>query len=146
MHDDKIFGPEKSIKPALKAAPFAIFAGLAFVIPYTFLAFAFGVEFPSLVGSLIGLVLVVFAATKGFLMPKDTWDFGASDTWEPDWRSVTIIEESSAEESSIGSVRAWIPYVIIAVILVISRLFSAGFHFLHEDNNFQRQEYFRHGS
>jgi lactate permease len=78
----KFFGRERSIKPALEAAPFAIFAGAAFVIPYILIASFIGPELPSLVGALIGLPIVVIAAQKGFLVPKRVWDFEDKSKWE----------------------------------------------------------------
>jgi len=120
----KFFGSEKSIKPALKIAPFAIFAGLSFTIPYLLIAALLGPELPSLLGGLIGLVIVVTAAGKGFLIPKETWDFVPREQWEDDWKSKTI--QGSMEEGSMPLLKAWIPYVVIALLLVFSRVPAIG--------------------
>ena len=34
---------------------------------------------------LIGLAIVMFAASKGFLVPKDVWDFPPRERWSPRW-------------------------------------------------------------
>ena len=47
------------------------FAGLAFTIPYALTGIFLGAEFPSLIGALVGLPIVIFAAKKRFLVPKD---------------------------------------------------------------------------
>lgn len=47
-----------------EAVPFALFAGLAFTIPYALTGLLLGPEFPSLLGALIGLAIVVPAAKK----------------------------------------------------------------------------------
>ncbi|SMB94378.1 lactate permease [Desulfonispora thiosulfatigenes DSM 11270] len=120
----KFFGKERSIKPALEAAPFAIFAGLAFVIPYIITAALLGPEFPSLVGAIIGLPIVLFAAQSGFLVPKKTWDFPDKSEWEEDWKSV--IDTGDIGESKMSLFKAWIPYVLIALILVITRIPALG--------------------
>ncbi|NQT60785.1 MAG: L-lactate permease [Bacteroidetes bacterium] len=120
----RFFGAEKSIKPALKIAPFAIFAGLSFTIPYLLIAALLGPELPSLLGGLIGLVIVVTAARKGFLIPGDTWDFPMEEKWEDDWKSRTI--QGSMEEGTMPLLKAWVPYVVIALLLVLSRVPAIG--------------------
>ena len=112
----KFFGKEKSFKPALQAAPFAIFAGAAFVVPNILINFIFGYEFSSLVGSLIGLLIVVPAAKKGFLIPKTVWTFGEKD------EAVEHRLEQVQSSKKLSSVRAWMPYIIITCILLATRL------------------------
>ena len=65
--------------------PFALFAGVAFVVPYAITGILMGPEFPSLLGGLIGLAIVTFAARKGFLIPKKTWDFAEREDWPAEW-------------------------------------------------------------
>jgi len=120
----KIFGKNKSIRPALEVAPFAIFAGLSFMVPYTLIAIAFGPELPSLVGAFIGLGIVVFAAKKGFLVPKKTWDFPEKSLWNKNWMSNS--DTGQIVESKMPLYKAWAPYFLIAVILVITRIPAFG--------------------
>ncbi len=116
----KFFSKEKSFKPAFEVLPFAIFAGLCFTIPYTLIACFLGPEFPSLLGALIGLPIVIFAAKKGFLIPKKQWNFPDQNEWDESWKST--VEATKPKESNLSLIRAWLPYIIIAVILVITRL------------------------
>lgn len=120
----KFFGKERSIKAGLAAAPFAIFAGLAFVIPYSITAWTLGPEFPSLVGALIGLPIVLWAAKNDFLTPKTPWDFPDKSEWEEDWKSV--IDTGDVGEVKMPLAKAWTPYVLIALILVITRIPALG--------------------
>lgn len=123
----KIFGKNKSFKEAFEVAPFAIFAGLSFVIPYLLIAIFFGPELPSLLGSLISLVIVVSAARKGFLCPKNIWDFEPQDKWDSKWKSdneVAITESNN--DKSMSLLKAWTPYLLVSLILVISRVSSFG--------------------
>jgi lactate permease len=120
----KFFGRERSIKPALEAAPFAIFAGAAFVIPYILIASFIGPELPSLVGALIGLPIVVIAAQKGFLVPKRVWDFEDKSKWEEDWKA--SIDTGAMVESKMSLVKAWTPYILIAIILILTRVPQIG--------------------
>ena len=121
----KVFGGEKSFKPALEIMPFAIFSGLSFAVPYFLVAVFLGPELPSLVGSLIGMVIVITAAKKGFLMPKNVWQFPEKTTWEPDWKSTLEIPEQKIK-SDMSTVRAWLPYIIIALILIVTRVPALG--------------------
>jgi lactate permease len=120
----KIFGKKKSIRPALEAAPFAIFAGICFMVPYTLIAVLFGSELPSLVGAFIGLGIVVFAAKKGFLVPKKTWDFPEKSLWSKQWMSNS--DTGQMVESKMPLYKAWAPYLLIAIILVVTRIPAFG--------------------
>ncbi len=120
----KFFGKERSFKPALEVIPFALFSGFAFVIPYAATAMLFGPELPSLVGAFTGLAIVITAARKGFLMPKTIWDFPGESEWENNWKANIIIEEN--EEGNYSLIKVWLPYIIIAVILLITRIPSLG--------------------
>jgi len=110
----RVFGSEKSLKSAIAVLPFAIFAGLSFSIPYVLIAAFFGYEFPSLLAGLIGLVITVFFAKRKFLIPKTVWKFDEG----------TIIEEKSHKRMNL--LLAWLPYVLIALILVITRVPALG--------------------
>lgn len=120
----KVFGKEKSFKPALEVLPFAIFSGLVFSVPYVVVAAVFGYEFPSLLAALFGLVITVIAAKKKFLIPKTTWGFAPESEWRDDWRAKTELEK--AKPSKMPLILAWTPYVLIAAVLVITRIPELG--------------------
>ena len=120
----KIFSPDKSFKPALQAAPFAIFTGLSFTIPLLLTSIFIGYEFASLTASLISIALTIVAAKKGFLVPKETWGFGSSSNWDKSWFATS--EVSPAKNSDMPLIKAWIPYLLIAVILLITRIPQLG--------------------
>ena len=120
----KFFSKEKSVKPALQALPFCMFAGIAFAVPYVLINIFVGYEFPSLFGSLIALVITVIAAKCKFLTPKKVWHFGDESTWEDGWRATVPL--APPKESKMGLIKAWIPYVLIAVILVATRIPALG--------------------
>ncbi len=124
MITTKVFGKEKSFKPALKAAPFAVFAGLTFSVPMLLITLTLGHDFASLIAALISICLTVLAAKKNFLCPKEVWDFGDKKDWDPDWLAVQKVE--SPKESSMSVLKAWLPYVIIALVLVVTRVPQLG--------------------
>ena len=124
MMTTKFFSKEKSFKPALEAAPFALFSGLSFTVPMLIITKFIGYEFASLLGALISIAVSVIAAKKGFLVPKKTWDFGPSEKWEDEWHATCKV--SPVAESDMPLLKAWVPYVLIAAILVITRIPQLG--------------------
>ena len=119
----RFFGRSKSWSEGLAIAPFAIFAGLCFVIPYAAAGVFLGPEFPSMIGALVGLVLVVPAAKVGFLLPKTSWDFADAKDWPVHWMGsiqIKLDELTSKAPMSVGL--AWFPYVLLAGLLVLSRV------------------------
>ena len=120
----KFFGKERSVKPALEALPFALFAGLCFTVPYLLISVFLGYEFPSIFGALIGLVLTVLAAKKGFLVPKRVWSFADKSEWDESWKASHAPAEP--KPSNMSLIKAWLPYVLIAVILILTRIPALG--------------------
>lgn len=122
----RYFGENRSFKEGLKVWKFALFAGIAFTLPYYLIAILLGPEFPSLIGALIGLFIVVPAAKAGFLVPKkeDTFTFENRDQWEEDWigRANNEPAREQNNQKRISLVMSWIPYVLVAAILVITRI------------------------
>ncbi|RCV91570.1 L-lactate permease [Billgrantia montanilacus] len=118
----KFFGANKSWKEGLSIAPFALFAGVAFVVPYMLAGVLLGPEFPSMIGAGVGLAIVVPAARKGFLIPKDVWDFPDANSWPDAWIGKLVIKtEDIVGKTPITTFMGWLPYVLLAVILVASR-------------------------
>jgi lactate permease len=118
----KFFGANKSWKEGLSITPFALFAGVAFVVPYMLAGVLLGPEFPSMIGAGVGLAIVVPAARKGFLIPKDVWDFPDAKSWPDEWIGKLVIKtEDIVGKTPITTFMGWLPYVLLAVILVASR-------------------------
>ncbi len=117
----RYFGQRKSWREGLEVWKFALFAGLAFTIPSTLTVFILGPEFPSLIGGLVGLAIVVLAAQKGFLTPKQTWDFPPTEAWEDGWMG-SFRPVMNSEVQGMTLFKAWIPYVLVGFFLVLSRL------------------------
>ncbi|WP_428774460.1 L-lactate permease [Vibrio sp.] len=118
----RFFGKNRSWTEGLSILPFALFAGLSFTIPYALTGVLLGPEFPSLVGGLFGLAIVVTAARKGFLVPKQSWDFRPESEWPAEWLGTLKMELDDNKGKPMGLALAWLPYVLLAVILVLSRV------------------------
>ncbi|NLW04910.1 MAG: L-lactate permease [Pseudomonadaceae bacterium] len=121
----RFFGKEKSWKAGFAILPFALFAGLAFTIPYTITGVFLGPEFPSLLGGLIGLAIVTTAARFNFLTPKKSWDFASAKEWPAQWLGSIEIKIDNATSKPMSNARAWTPYILVGVLLVISRIFPS---------------------
>ena len=121
----RFFGKNRSYREGLEAAPFAIFAGFVFVIPYVAVAWLLGTpEFPSLIAGLVGLPVVVTAARKGFLAPRTVWTFASEEQWPPSWSGTVRMTEGP--KKSMPQWIAWMPYVVIAALLVLTRFPGLG--------------------
>ena len=116
----RMFGKNKSGKEAFAALPFALFTAVVFDVVFLALAFFFGPEFPSLIGAIVTLAIVIFAARAGFLCPKKTWDFEPRSEWDASWLSKQEVKQDV--DNGMSAVLAWVPYVLIALILVGTRL------------------------
>ncbi|MGP1387588.1 MAG: L-lactate permease [Thainema sp.] len=143
------FGVRRSWRDGLAAWKFALFAGLAFTIPYTLTAVFLGPEFPTLIGGLVGLGIVIPSAKRGFLVPKQTWDFPPPDQWSDSWSNQAelpneqphkLLNQQSAETSqsscdvrfqlapiserrpqTMPALLAWLPYILLGAILMLTR-------------------------
>ncbi|MGQ1837890.1 L-lactate permease [Kocuria turfanensis] len=116
------FGPERRFRDGLAVWPFALYASVAMTVPYVLVARFLGPEFPSLFGGLIGLVLVMFTSSRGFLMPKDTFDFGPRKAWLDRWTGTIEPTKAADVSTHMSLVRAWAPYVLMAALLVATRV------------------------
>ena len=119
----RFFGKSRSLAEGIRVWPFALFSALAMTVPYFAAAYFLGPEFPALVGSMAGLVIVVSAARAGFLIPKadEAWDFDKKESWPAEWTgSVEVTDVTHG--GSMSLIKAWMPYVVVAALLLSSRL------------------------
>ena len=127
----RFFGKNKSVREGLEVWPFALFASIALTLPYVLVAKFLGPEFPSLLGALIGLATVVAVVKRGWLVPKgEPWNFLPRSEWESGWTGAVEVDlksDQAGESAKIGAFAAWLPYVLVAGLLVVSRLSSLPF-------------------
>lgn len=123
----KFFGAKRSFREGLAIWPYAIFAGFCFIVPYVFIAVLLGPEFPTILGSLIGLLILIISTKAGFLVPKETWDFPDKSTWLKEWNGSIAVKENPVS-NNMTLLKAWLPYVLIALLLVLTRIRSWPFY------------------
>jgi lactate permease len=132
----RFFGEKRSIKPALEVLPLTLFAWASFAVPYWLTAYFLGPEFPGLIGAMVGLFVTVGALKAGFFHPDDEWEFGPQEGWPDHWIGDIQPGEGGvgAGTSRDGTVtadgghvtmplwKAWTPYALVAVLLVVTRV------------------------
>ena len=124
----RFFGPERSLLAGLRVWRFALFAAFAITIPYLVVAHVLGPEFPSIVGGLVGMAIVIPAARARLFVPKEAapWDFGPRASWEREWTGTLTFSGSESSGRSMPLVTAWAPYLLIALLLVVTRVPALG--------------------
>jgi lactate permease len=118
------YGGNRRFSDGLGVWRFALFAAFAMTVPSVLYNYFLGVEFTSLLGGLTGLVVVVLAARKGFLMPERTWDFPPREDWLARWSgglAPGVGETAPAGGRRVGLLAAWAPYLLVAALLVATR-------------------------
>jgi len=118
----RFFGARRSFREGLLVWKFALFAGVVFTLPYLLVARLLGPEFPSIVGGLIGLLIVVPAARRGFLLPREAFQFEPREQWQPEWISeLQDVHENERTDAGISLLRSLAPYIVVVLLLVITR-------------------------
>lgn len=92
-------------KEFFEALPFALWSGLAFVIP-SLLAVSVGQEFPSIIGSIVGLIIIIISIKFKFIIPK---------------KEISL-NSNTIEESTISPLKSFLPYVILVVLLILGKI------------------------
>jgi lactate permease len=122
----RFFGPRRSWADGFRAWKFCVFAAVSFALPYLVFAWLVGPEFPSLIGGLVGLGIVVWGAKKGIAVPEDIFTFGSQKDWDPEWTGTVSAKEGSRFEATMSQFKAWSPYMLIGLILVLTRIDQLG--------------------
>ena len=122
----RFYGQNKSWSEGFKAWKFCVFAAVSFAVPYFIFAWFVGPEFPSLIGGLVGLGIIVAGAKRGFCVPEETWDFGPQSTWDPEWTGTIKTAAKTEFKAHMSQFKAWLPYILIGAILVVTRVPSLG--------------------
>ncbi|WP_409348373.1 L-lactate permease [Natronorarus salvus] len=130
---------ERSIGPALSVWPLCLFAGISFAIPYWISAWFITPEFPSLIGAMVGGAITVSVLRAGYLLPDDDWEFPPREEWPDHWvgtiepgenggrngrgpEEAVVSDGGTLRAPEMSLAKAWSPYVILIVLLVLTRV------------------------
>ena len=117
----KVFGRKHSFRDLLPAIPFCLFSGAVIGTIYLIMAFFAGPELTSMTAFIGALPVLILAARKGFLVPKEVWTFDGSEEWgDPAWKSSGVT--NATVDKGMHPFKAWLPYLIIGILLVLTRV------------------------
>jgi len=99
-------------KEFFEALPFAIWSGFLFVVPSVLFVFL-GQEFPSILGSIFGLIMIIISIKTGFLIPKN---------------EISLIENNieNNEQPDMSRIKAFLPYIILIGLLIFGKFILNG--------------------
>lgn len=107
----RFFSKRRSWRDGLFAWRFALVSGLAFTVPALGTAMLFGPEVPSILGALIGLGIVVPLAKWGLLLgPVQSGSLSSGTS------------SAAAPQDHLPLLVAWAPYLILATLLLATRV------------------------
>ncbi|WP_436863939.1 L-lactate permease [Staphylococcus shinii] len=112
------FGKNNKLKSIVEMLPWLALIGIVYAGSAFIYAFLFGAEFVAILGSLTGLIVAVISARKGWLLPKEEW----TDGLNPDY-------EVTTKEQSMPLLTAWAPYLMVVVLLLLTRTVPSIKHF-----------------
>jgi lactate permease len=106
----------RGLAEGLGAAPFALAVGLAHMAAAAIVARTLGPELPSLLGPLAGLAVALGLMRTGWLVPKSPWALP-----EESAREAALPGASAPDSGGMSLARAAGPYVLLVVLLALSR-------------------------
>ena len=98
-------GRENRKKEFFEALPFAIWSGIVFVVP-SILAVSLGQEFPSIIGSIVGLILIIISIKLKIFVPKN---------------NLTLVEEKEITHT-MSAFKAFLPYGLLVLFLILGKI------------------------
>lgn len=117
-----VFAEEKGRRPFLEMIPLTVVAALSFSVPAYLWTRFLGVEFGGILGAATGMVILFVVVKLGIFVPRAAWSvtLGYIDPGELE----EMVEQTSAEAEAahLSTARVWAPYILLTVLLLISRV------------------------
>jgi len=121
----KVFGKRHSFRDALEVLPFCLFTGAVVGTIYLLMAIFVGPDLTSMVAFIGALPVLIFAVKKGFLVPERVWTFEGYEAWgDESWGKSA--KAGKVKDTGMHPFKAWLPYIIIGILLVLSRVDAFG--------------------
>ena len=129
----KVFGKNHSFRDAFGALPFCLFTGFTVGTIYLLMGFFAGPDLTSMVAFIGALPVLIFAIRRGWFVPKKVWTFDGYEEWgDRSWGSKG--NTGRVVDTKMSPLRAWMPYIVIGVLLVLTRVDVFGIKkFLNND-------------
>ncbi|QLK85269.1 L-lactate permease [Staphylococcus sp. 17KM0847] len=107
------FGKGKKGKAILEILPWTLFIGAIYVVMAWVYALLTGPEFVSILTPLTVLIVAVYTARKGILVPTTIWQDALTDDYD-------TTADTTQHDMSLLS--AWSPYLIVVGLLLLTRV------------------------
>lgn len=114
----RFFGGNKSWREGLQVWRFALLGGFTYTLTAWTVARFLGPEFPSIIGGLVGLAVATWFARRNWFTPRRIWRFPPT----PSEGLALDTEALVARGGRLTLLQAWLPYLMIAVLLVMTRV------------------------
>jgi len=107
-------GGNRKLRSIIEIFPFSLASGILFVIPWKYTAIWLGPELPSILGSIIAFPFIYLMLKTKLLIPRHIWKFPGETE-----KTQSIPADFS---DVLSPFQAWLPYTVIAILLVLTRL------------------------
>ena len=114
----RFWGANKSWREGLTLWPFALFCGASYTGTAWCVVNFIGPEFPSIFAGLISLGAAICCIQLGWLQPKTPWEFAN------DRAQISALPTPTPTRQALFM--AWLPYLAVAVCLVLTRIEPLG--------------------
>lgn len=101
-------GRENRKKEFLEVIPFAIWSGFIFFLPSFLVTKYIGQEFSTILGSIIGLIILIISIKLKIFTPKN---------------NLILTPKLENKEKGIGIFKSFLPYLILIIILILGKIF-----------------------
>jgi lactate permease len=117
-----------SWREGLKIWPLALIAGACFTLPMMIFALTLGPELPALLASLTAFPLFILVLRLIKPGQSGNWLVPPKEQWPPGLEGTMHAGEKPQIElaAPMGVVRAWLPYILVGVVLVAGRIQAFG--------------------
>ncbi|MCF7925220.1 MAG: L-lactate permease [Candidatus Izimaplasma sp.] len=103
------FAENSKKKDYIEILPWTLFIGFSYALIAKLVAITLGYEFVTIITVLVMLVVAIMSIKFKFLIPKHTWQ-NANE------------REDDLTHSDMSIIQAWLPYAIVILLLVMSRV------------------------
>ena len=117
-----VFATEKGRRPFVEMIPLAVVSALCFSIPAYLWTWLLGVEFGGILGAATGMAILFVIVRVGFLVPKASWSVTAGYLDPAELERMVEQTSQEVEEAHLSTARVWAPYVLLTVLLLVTRI------------------------
>ncbi len=117
-----VFATEKGRRPFVEMIPLTLVAALSFSVPAYLWTRILGVEFGGILGAATGMAILFTVVRLGILVPRAAWSVTAGYIDPAELEAMVEQTSAEAEAAHLSTARVWAPYVLLTVLLLVSRV------------------------